>query len=175
MLHKAWYPLSGGQSWHQLLMPWPKINRIPPLIMNNLDVKFESDWAITVANCNILPTRFNGQECQSWPLTPWPKCKRIPPLIANNLHVKFESDWAKTVACIVPTSLTKCQNWPLTALPKIRPLIMDDLCLKFESGRAKTVVCIVPTRIVCLEILVTWTVWFGWLWFNVTFSDISAI
>ena len=36
------------QSWPWPLTPWPKINRVPPLIMVNVHVKFESDWAKTV-------------------------------------------------------------------------------------------------------------------------------
>ena len=36
---------------------WPKINQVPPLIVNNLPVKFKSDWAKTVV-C-IISTRYN--------------------------------------------------------------------------------------------------------------------
>ena len=35
--------------------PWPKINRVSPLIIHNLHVKFESDWAKTVVS--IVSTR----------------------------------------------------------------------------------------------------------------------
>ena len=38
------------------LDPLPKINRVPPLIIHNLHVKFESDWAKTVVF--TVPTRF---------------------------------------------------------------------------------------------------------------------
>ena len=43
------------QSWPWPLTPWSKINRVPPLIIHNLHVKFESDWAKTVVA--IVPTR----------------------------------------------------------------------------------------------------------------------
>ena len=66
-------------SWPWPLTPWPKINRIPPLIIHNLHVKFESDWAKTVVA--IVSTK-------SYTQSP---------------HVKFESDWAKTVVAIVST------------------------------------------------------------------------
>ena len=90
------------QSWPWLLTSWPKINRVPSLIIHNLHVKFESDWASTVVA--IVSTGLKT-ECQSWPwpLTPWPKINRVLPLTIHNLHVKFESDWAKTVVAIVPT------------------------------------------------------------------------
>ena len=75
--------------------PQPKIERVPPLIMINFHVKFESDWAKNC--CRILPTRFYTQ-CQiwPWPLTLWSKINSVHRIIINNLHVKFESDWAKT-------------------------------------------------------------------------------
>ena len=52
---KAWHPLARGQSWPWPLTPWPIINRVPPLIIHNLHVKFESVWAKTVVA--IVPTR----------------------------------------------------------------------------------------------------------------------
>ena len=36
------------QNWPWPLTPWPKINRVPPLIIHNLHVKFESDCSKTV-------------------------------------------------------------------------------------------------------------------------------
>ena len=82
--------------------PWPKINRVPPLVFHNLHVKSESDWAKTIV-C-IVSTMYYTQ-CQSWPwiMTQWPKSNRVPPLIIHNLHVKSECDWAKTIVCIVFT------------------------------------------------------------------------
>ena len=52
-VHKVLY--TEGQSWPWLLTTWPQINRVPPLIIHNLHVKFESDWAKTVV-C-IVSTR----------------------------------------------------------------------------------------------------------------------
>ena len=52
-----------GQNWPWPLILWPKINRIPPLIIHNLHVKFESDWAKTVV-C-ILPTRSYTQSAKA--------------------------------------------------------------------------------------------------------------
>ena len=49
------HPLAGGQSLPWPMTLWPKINRVPSLIINNLHVKFESDWAKTVV-C-IVSTR----------------------------------------------------------------------------------------------------------------------
>ena len=51
--HKALY--TECQNWPWPLTSWPKINRVPPLIIHNLNVKFESDWTKTVAY--ILATR----------------------------------------------------------------------------------------------------------------------
>ena len=42
--------------------PWLKINRVSPLIIDNLHVKYESDWAKTVV-C-ILPTRSYTQSAK---------------------------------------------------------------------------------------------------------------
>ena len=102
-VHRVLYTES--QSWPWPLTPWPKINRVPPLVIHNLHVKFEIDWAKTVV-C-IMST---GSYTQSatvdswpWPLTPWTKINRVPPLIMVNVHVKFESDWPKTVDSIVST------------------------------------------------------------------------
>ena len=53
---KAWHPLAWGQSRPWPMNQWPKINRGPPLIIHNLHVKFESDWAKTVVA--IVSTRF---------------------------------------------------------------------------------------------------------------------
>ena len=79
---------------------WPQINRVPPLIIHNLHVKFESDWAKSVAF--IVSTRSYTQSAKV-DLDLLPKINRVPPLIINNLYVKFESDWAITVVCILST------------------------------------------------------------------------
>ena len=114
--HKVLY--TECQSWTWPLTQWPKINRVPPLIINNLHVKFESHREVTVV-C-ILPTRQSTMDgrtdahtrsltqphtngCITISLTPWHKINRVPPLIIHNLHVKFGSDWAKAVVAIVST------------------------------------------------------------------------
>ena len=96
-------PYTQCQSWPWPLTLCPKSNRVSPIIIHNLHVKFESDWTKTVV-C-IVSTRSNTQDCKSWPwpLTLWPKIKRVPQLIIHNLHVKFESNWTKTVVCILST------------------------------------------------------------------------
>ena len=108
-----------GQSWPWPLTPWPKINWIRPLIMVNVHVKFESDWAKT--EVAIVSTRSYTQsgkvDLDLWPCDP--KINRVPPLIINNLHVKFESDWAKTVVCIVSTrSYTQSAKVDLDLWPR---------------------------------------------------------
>ena len=62
------------QSWPWPLNPWPKINRVPPLIIHNLHVKFESDWTNTVVA--IVSTRESVTDTRTHPLThspnhPW--------------------------------------------------------------------------------------------------------
>ena len=96
-VHNVLYTLC--RSWP--LTPWPKINRVPPLVIHNLLVKFESDWAKTVI-C-ILPTRSYTQGAKvdlGHHLQITCEVNRFSPLIMNNSHVKFGSDQAKTLACI---------------------------------------------------------------------------
>ena len=38
--HKAYHPLAGGQSWPWNLTSWSKIDRVPPLVIQKLHVKF---------------------------------------------------------------------------------------------------------------------------------------
>ena len=123
-VHKVLY--TECQSWPWPLTPWPKINRVPPLIINNLHVNhgecacevwkwLGKNWSRYCVH-KVLYT-----ECQSWPwpLTPWPEINRVPPLIINNLHVKFESDWTKTVVCIVSTrSYTQSAKVDLDLWPR---------------------------------------------------------
>ena len=58
--------------WPWPLTLWPKINRVPPLIIHNLHVKFESDWAKTVVA--IVSTRSYTLsatvDLDLWPLDP---------------------------------------------------------------------------------------------------------
>ena len=132
------------------MTPWLRIKRVwtvSPLIIHNLHVKFESDWAKTIV-C-ILSTRSYTQsakvELDLWP--PWPNINRVPPLIIHSLHVKFwkfESDWAKTVVAIVPTrSYTQSAKvdldlWPPSPkINRVPPLIIHNLHVKFESDWTK--------------------------------------
>ena len=63
----AWIvPTIGCQSWPGPFTPWPKIDRVPPLITNNIHFKFESD--LTKSVVFIMPTSFYTR-CESWP---WP-------------------------------------------------------------------------------------------------------
>ena len=59
-------------TWPWPLTPWPKINRVPPLIIHNLHMKFESDWAKTVFT--IMSTRSYTQsatvDLDLWPHDP---------------------------------------------------------------------------------------------------------
>ena len=52
-------------SWPWPLTPCPKINLVPPLIVHNLHVKFESDWAKTVV-C-IVSTRQSATDAPTHP------------------------------------------------------------------------------------------------------------
>ena len=144
---KAWHPLAGGQSWPWSMTLWPKINRVPPLIMVNVHVKFESDWAKT--EVAIVSTR------SKLTLT-------FDPMTQNQLGSSSHhgecacevwkwlgKNWSRY--CVHKVLYTECQSWPwpLTPWPKINrvpPLIINNLHVKFESDWAKTVVCIVSTR-----------------------------
>ena len=56
---KRGIPSQGGKVDLECMTPWPKIKRVPPLIMVNVHVKFESDWAKTVVA--IVSTRYYTQ------------------------------------------------------------------------------------------------------------------
>ena len=58
------------QSWPWPLTPWPQIKRVPPLIMKNLYLKFESDWAKSLV-C-IVPTSFYWTSVK-FDLDLWPR------------------------------------------------------------------------------------------------------
>ena len=72
------------------LTPQYKINRVPPLIIQSLHVKFESDCA-KKCSIRIVPIRFYIQSAKMT-LTLQPKFYRVLPLIINILH-----HWCKTV------------------------------------------------------------------------------
>ena len=69
---KAWHPLAGGKVDLDLLSRDPRSLWVPPLIIHNLHVKFESDWAKT-AVC-IVSTRSYTQSAKVdldlWPRDP---------------------------------------------------------------------------------------------------------
>ena len=116
---KAWHPLAGGKVDLDLLSRDPRSLWVPPLIIHNLHVKFESYWAKT-AVC-IVSTRSYTQSAKVdldlWPRDP--KSIGFPPFIINNLHVKFKSDWAKTAVCIVSTrSYTQSAKVDLDLWPR---------------------------------------------------------
>ena len=67
-VHKVLYTECHGWPWP--LTPWPKINRVPPLIIHNLHMKIESDWAKTVVA--IVPTRSYTQSA-TVDLDLWPR------------------------------------------------------------------------------------------------------
>ena len=110
--------------------PWPKINRVPPLIMANVHVNFESDCAKTVVA--IVPTRFYVQSAKI-DLDLWP---RDPKSIGFLL-----SSWQ--CACEVWKWLGKnCSRY------RVHKVKRDGTTHPptYESDCAKTIVVIVPTR-----------------------------
>ena len=98
-VHKDFY--TEYQSWPWLLTPWPKINRVPPLIIHNLPVhvKFESDWAKTVVI--IVSTRYKAWRTHAPPTNPLTHSSNHPRTAA--LLYPFQSCCAKTVVAIVST------------------------------------------------------------------------
>ena len=80
------------QSWPLPLTSWPKIDRVPSLVLLNLHVKFVSDWTKT-AVCFLLIRLYKQITCTKW----------IVFLLSSRLTLKFESDLTRTVVCIVPT------------------------------------------------------------------------
>ena len=83
------------------LWPWdPNSKGVPPLVIHNVPVKFERDWAKTVIA--IVSTRSYTQNAI---VNLWHRNSTSIEflLIIHNAHVKFESDRAKTVVCNVST------------------------------------------------------------------------
>ena len=81
---------------------WPKNNRVPPLITNNIYLEFESDSAKTVVL--IIPTCFTAR-VPKLTLTFDPVTqKSIGFLLSSSTTcMLFESYWVKTVLFIMPT------------------------------------------------------------------------
>ena len=125
---KAWHPLAGGQSWPWSMTPWPKINRVPPLIIHNLHVKFESDWAKT--EVAIVSTRSYTQSAKVdldlWPCDPKSigSSSHHPQLTCEVLKW-FGKNWSRY--CVHKVLYTKCQSWPwpLTPWPKINRFLLS--------------------------------------------------
>ena len=151
-VHKVLY--TECQRWPWPLTPWLKINRVPPLIIHNLHVKFESNWTKIVV-CIVSTRSYTHSakvDLDLWPRDP----KSIGFLLSSStiylVHVKFESNWAKTVVCILPTrSYTQSDKVYLdlwTRDPKSIgfSLIIHNLHVKFENDWKKTLVAIVSTR-----------------------------
>ena len=100
-VHKVLY--TEFQSWPWPLIPWPKINRVPLLIIHNWNVKFESDQEKKCSLYRVHKVLYTEFQSWPWPLIPWPKINRGFPLVIHKWHVKFESDGTKRVFCIVST------------------------------------------------------------------------
>ena len=110
--HKALYTECQNRPWP--LTIWPKINRVTPLIINNLHVKTQV-WKRLDLNCSLYRVhKVLYIECQSWPwpLTPWPKINGVPPLIIHNSHVKFESNLNWSLYPAHKVLYTECQSCP---------------------------------------------------------------
>ena len=133
------------QSWPWPLTPWPKINRVPPLIIHNLHMKSESDWAKTIV-C-IVSTMYYTQSAKV-DLDLW---SHDPKSIGFTYEVWKWLECKCSLYHVHKVFYTECQcwPWPLTQRPKINrvpPLIIHNLHVKSESDWAKTVVGIVSIR-----------------------------
>ena len=118
---KAWHPLAGGKSWPRHLMSWHKMNRVSPLIINNLHMKLESDGAKTLA-CK-LPKRFHKQSPKI-DLDLWSgDSKSIEFLLLSSTTYMWNlKAIEQTLACIVPTVFHR-QSAKLDLLPCDQKLI----------------------------------------------------
>ena len=104
------------QIWPWPLTPWAKIERVFSLIIHSLHVKFESDWAKTVAA--IVSTRYYTQSAKV-DLELRPLDTNFIEFFIHKLHVEFESDWAKTVVAIKSTrSYTQSATVDLDLWPR---------------------------------------------------------
>ena len=98
------------KNWPWPLTLWPKINRVPPLIIHNLHLKFESDREKTVV-C-IVSTRQSATDARTHSLTQPPTngCITISPptlLRGNNKESKtnrFTHNWIQVFQSL------KCAN-----------------------------------------------------------------
>ena len=156
--HKVLYTKCQHWPW-PLTPPWPKINRVPPLVFHNLHVKSESDWAKTVV-C-IVSTRSYTQSAKVdlhlkslfyiLPRDP----KSIGFLLASSTTYMWSLEVIRQKTSLYPAHkvlYTKCQRWPWPLTPppwpkinRVPPLVFHNLHVKSESDWAKTIVCIVST------------------------------
>ena len=101
---KAWHPLAGRQTWPWPMTPRLKFNRVSPLIIHNLHVKFESDWAKTVV-C-ILSTRSYTQNAKVY-LDLWPRdpihVNLLPPKNRRILLENWLKNWRILSVIDIPT------------------------------------------------------------------------
>ena len=126
------------------------MNRVLPVIIQNLDVKFESDWTRTVV-C-IVAKIFNSQSADA-DLDLW---SHNPKLIGFFLSSSTTYMWSLKVIgqncglyLATRFSNKECHSWPwpMIAWQKrnmVPPFILLNLNLKFESYWTKIVVCIMP-------------------------------
>ena len=99
------------------LTPWPKINRVPPLTVHGLHIKFESGWAKTVVA--IVPTRSYTQIAKV-DLDLWPHDPKSIGFIPHHPRLTCEVwKWLGKNCCRYRAHkglYTECQSlpWPLT-------------------------------------------------------------
>ena len=149
--HKVLY--TECHSWPLTL--WPKINRVPPLIINNLRVMFENDGVKT--DCSLHRAQgFAHKKCKSWPLTQ----NLLDTCIINMWSLKVIGQKLHAV-CIVTTwfLFTECQSWPwlqkdclchvCSPWPKSNGFLLSSQAIyiwSLKSDRVKIVVYIMSIR-----------------------------
>ena len=137
------------RSWPWDLTRWPKIYGVPPFIIHNFHVKFESDRAKTVAG--IVPRRFYTQgvevDLELWPLDQ----KSIGVLLSSSTTCIW---CLRVIGLKLPTRFyTQSAQVDIDHKPRDPKstgfgflLSLSTTCkLKFESDQAETVTCIVRT------------------------------
>ena len=110
---------------------WPRDlkSTVPPLITNNLHLKFASDRSKTVA-C-IMPTRFHTQSAKD-DINLWPRdSKSIRfPLSSSTIYI-----WSlKTIGL----QSVSCPQSFIYKIDRVPPLIIHSIHMKFESDWSKT-------------------------------------
>ena len=131
-------PVNRVPSWNWPLTKWPKINRTPPLIINNLCVEFESDCTKLVC---IVPKSFHRQSTEvDLDIETQNQKKGDPPLIVHILSMRFQTS-AQIVLCSMSTRFKRFvrqrRPWSLTLWPKIHrvpPLIINSIYVKNKTN-----------------------------------------